>query len=135
MVTFKPALAQFHIIAPGDCMQIWWPSAATHVSVTVLAVTLRVAKRFNGGHYVHGADFIVYNPHSYVYESNGYRKTVKRVARLSARYHSDDVRSVHTPEAPLLTPMEHATLLGYHAEHGGPEGNCVVPDEVLTACR
>lgn len=135
MITNKATPDDFPTIAPGDRMEIWWPSAARHVWVTVLAVELKIGRRFVGGHYVLGADFTVYNPHSYVYEPNGHQKTVKRVAVLPAHLHGDDVRQAYTPDARTLTAFELASLLGYHAEHGGPERNCVVPDEVLAAAQ
>lgn len=122
----------FHLIGPGDRISIWW--GGRHVWVTVLAVELSIRPRHIGGHYVDGARFTVYNPHSYAYDQHGsqvQRVTVQRVAVLHARRHSSDVSEAYTPAEPMLTPEQHATLLGYHAEHGGPERNCVIPDDVL----
>lgn len=130
----KDGRDQLHTIGPGDRMQLWWPSAAQHVWVTVLDTALDYQPRHGGGHYLAGATFTVYTPHSYVYEASGHQRQVKRVAVIYARRYSDDVREAYTPEPPFLSAEEHVNLLAYHAEHGGPERNCVVPDEVLTGC-
>lgn len=130
MPVSKANRESFHLIAPGDRISIWWPSAAQHVWVTVLAVELETIRRHDGTHFVTGAHFTIYTPHSYVYEPNGNQKTVKRVAVLHARAYSTDVENAYTPDEPVLTSDQHATLLGYLREHGGPERNTVIPDDL-----
>lgn len=131
MIHNKANREEFHLIAAGDRMKIWWPSAGRHVWVTVLAVELEVTARHDGTHFITGAQFAIYNPHSYVYQADGSQKRVKRVAILHARRYSEDVKDAYTPDVATLTSEEHGALLGYLRAHGGPEGNAVVPDEVV----
>lgn len=130
MVTSKAGRDNFHLIGPGDRISIWWPSAAQHVWVTVLAVELETTKRWDGSHFVTGAWFAIYNANSHVYEKDGSQTQVKRVATLHASAYFDDVENAYTPEEPQLTADQHATLLAHLREHGGPESNAVYLGEL-----
>lgn len=131
MIDNKATHDEFHTIATGDTIDIWWPSAGRHVNVIVLAVELVTQRRIDGTHFVIGAEFSIYNPWSYVCEPNGHQKRAKRVAVLHARRYSEDIKLAYTPETPVLGSDVCATLLAYLREHGAPERNVVVPDEVL----
>jgi hypothetical protein len=122
----KAAHENFHLIAPGDNIEIWW--GGEHAWVTVLAVELETQKRLDGTHFITGAHFTVYNKWSYIYEANGSQTQVKRAAVLHARRFSGDIRTCSTPDAPALTSNQIATALGYLREHGGPECNTVLPE-------
>lgn len=122
----KATQENFHLLAPGDNIEIWW--GGRHSWVTVLAAELETTKRIDGTHFVTGAQFTVYNKWSYIWNADGSQTRVKRVAVLHARRHSSDVRQATTPETPVLTGDQIATALGYLREHGGPEKNVVLPE-------
>lgn len=122
----KATHENFHLLAPGDNIEIWW--GGQHTWVTILAVELETHKRLDGTYFVTGAHFTVYNKWSYIWNADGGQTRVKRAAVLHARRFSQDVRQATTPEVPLLTGDQIATILGYLGEHGGPESNAVLPE-------